>query len=104
MQPETASPGFNPKWLIPLVCLIGALIITGVLRISHSPLPNQLIGKGVNYLADREGSLTVEEVQLLPDAAWQKERDPPAFFWFDDLAVLVSFYYRATVISSRPGA
>lgn len=71
-------------WLVTIVCLIGAVMIWGVIQVSSTTEPLEKLGRGVAYIADVDSKYDVESVFSLPNVAWQIEESEQLSFGMAD--------------------
>lgn len=75
MHFNSKSIRLNQSWLITLVCLLGGLLIWGVIDVSTAKTYIQEYAKGTKFLVDEQRQYDIKDIQLLPDLAWQTEQN-----------------------------
>ncbi|GAA0854461.1 diguanylate cyclase [Aliiglaciecola litoralis] len=73
MQVNGQTVRFNQTWSVALVCIFALLCIFAISQVSSDSNPLYGIDQNTLYLEDTDGSLTIEQIQTLPQQEWQKE-------------------------------
>ncbi|MCC2617205.1 diguanylate cyclase [Aestuariibacter halophilus] len=91
MQLNLTGVALPQRWLLFLVCLLGAIMVWGVITVDNTTKPQMNVAQGVQYLSDNHFQFGLSEVLELPDMAWEVEQSGQLSFGMADYPYWIKF-------------
>lgn len=92
---------FDQSWMIFLVCLLGAVLVLGAVRLVNTNTAMQHIGLGVAYVEDPQAHLSIENIINTADLDWQTGQEKQLSFGMTNHPVWLKFELPASANQSE---